>query len=823
MSNSLNLELPYVQAAQAQKHVTVNEALRRLDAAVQLVVEDRTRTVPPASPEEGERHVVAAGAGGAWAGHALEVAAYLDGAWVFFTPREGWLAFVRAEGSYVYFSGAAWDVLVAAGDVETATRFGVNALADDVNRLTVQAEAALFAPDPTLSVPTGDARVKVTKTAAGDVASHLFQTGYSGRAEFGLIGSDDFSLKVSPDGSAFEEAFRVDRQTTRVDFAAVPQVGGAEMFALSLPSRAALASTAVPASVARVETRGHAAENDGGGGTYERVSSLPADDLGVEDAAGGFWSLVGGEVRVRQAGAVGDGVADDTDALRRALQSGRTVIVDEGRFRVTGSLTTGATNQTIAGVGRRLSRIEVDGAFDMSAAGVFEFAHSFASLSDVGFRFDQSSATARFNLVEYPPAVFADGRTRGRLSRVVIERAFDGVVMRGNTGGWIFDDVECGSLNVGFEIDGALDSVEYRNCRVWPYGFAADVTLYDGIYLDGGTIGFRIGKVDDLKMVNCTVLSARVVTFPSADGTGPFGHIVGLSLDNEFATFDHGAGQLTLSGLYSTKNATNDYHLRVTDGAQMFLSSFFLGMGGQTSEPLVLVEEGAVLTAASGQAGTGTFDNTLFEVRGGQLKIENCRLVANGTVVRTRPLVRQANPSGHLVMIGNSIPQLSTGSGVAVEIGADSRHVVLGNQLGGYTIDTPGPLAFAVIGPNKATGGGADFAGEVSFETVRAARFTGEVFSVPDDGVATYTPATTTGLLSVSAGSSFGAIVGYSTDGGVTHMGMTTGSGMRNASGALGGTTGPDGTFTVSAHTDGLVYLENRTGGARAVRVMPLG
>ena len=62
------LSLPLILPSQAQKHVTVNEALRRLDVVVQLAVEDRDRTDPPAGPETGARHIVAAGAGGDWAG-----------------------------------------------------------------------------------------------------------------------------------------------------------------------------------------------------------------------------------------------------------------------------------------------------------------------------------------------------------------------------------------------------------------------------------------------------------------------------------------------------------------------------------------------------------------------------------------------------------------------------------------------------------------------------------------------------------------------------------------------------------------------------------
>ena len=45
-----HLLLPYILAAQAQKHVTHNEALRILDGLVQLSVLDRDLAAPPGSP-----------------------------------------------------------------------------------------------------------------------------------------------------------------------------------------------------------------------------------------------------------------------------------------------------------------------------------------------------------------------------------------------------------------------------------------------------------------------------------------------------------------------------------------------------------------------------------------------------------------------------------------------------------------------------------------------------------------------------------------------------------------------------------------------------
>ena len=53
----------------------------------------------------------------------------------------------------------------------------------------------------------------MNKEAAANVLSLLLQTGFSGRAEIGLIGDDDLSSRSRPTAATWYEAIRVDKDT----------------------------------------------------------------------------------------------------------------------------------------------------------------------------------------------------------------------------------------------------------------------------------------------------------------------------------------------------------------------------------------------------------------------------------------------------------------------------------------------------------------------------------------------------------------------------------------------------------------------------------
>ncbi|KXF78331.1 hypothetical protein ATN84_00565 [Paramesorhizobium deserti] len=216
METTANLKLPYILPSQAQKHVTHNEALRALDALVQLSVVGRDATVPPDDPLEGERHIVGSQPQEAWSGHPREIAVFRDGGWAFYTPLPGWVAFILADNFLAVFDGMEW-VPLSTGAAGAADKIGVNTAADEKNRLAVKSDAVLFSHDD-VTPGSGDIHATLNKAAAGRDAGLVFQTGWSTRALSGLFGDDDWKVKVSPDGATFFDGIAVDKDDGTAKF-----------------------------------------------------------------------------------------------------------------------------------------------------------------------------------------------------------------------------------------------------------------------------------------------------------------------------------------------------------------------------------------------------------------------------------------------------------------------------------------------------------------------------------------------------------------------------------------------------------------------------
>lgn len=261
MEETTNLKLPLLVPNQSQKEITHNEALVILDNLVNNGVKDKDLTTPPENPSQNDLYIVGVGASGEWEGKDNQLAFY-DNGWRFCQARQGTKYWVNDENCIYVFNSTSWtkfssgsggtvgggeggesgdntsgatalsqlddvslnsisqdDILKFSNGVFTnskelnnLTGLGINCECDNDNKLAIKSNYVLFDNNG------GDSKIKANKSTTTQTASHLFQDNYSGRAEFGLIGNDDFSLKVSSDGSEWKEAFVIDKATGNIDF-----------------------------------------------------------------------------------------------------------------------------------------------------------------------------------------------------------------------------------------------------------------------------------------------------------------------------------------------------------------------------------------------------------------------------------------------------------------------------------------------------------------------------------------------------------------------------------------------------------------------------
>ena len=103
-----NFGLPLIQTGQAQKDVTHNEALSRIDRLLGSRVESRTTSVPPTAPAIGAAWIIPASASGSWAGHENTFAEWDGSAWQFINASPGFICWVADEAVICVRSEWGW-------------------------------------------------------------------------------------------------------------------------------------------------------------------------------------------------------------------------------------------------------------------------------------------------------------------------------------------------------------------------------------------------------------------------------------------------------------------------------------------------------------------------------------------------------------------------------------------------------------------------------------------------------------------------------------------------------------------------------------------
>ena len=190
MEQSIRLDLPFIQASQAQKHITHNEALLRLDQITQLSVRSQDFDAPPSDPIEGDRYI--APSPSTWPdATGPHLYSFEGGAWVKLTPRAGWVAWVQDTQSLVVFDGTQWTPAVGQGAFDA---------------LTVKGASAYF--------EAASQSAQFYLTLAKTLAAQRLGLGFNGtdgaQALVELTDTDTLRIVVTKDGTTYRDALAVD-------------------------------------------------------------------------------------------------------------------------------------------------------------------------------------------------------------------------------------------------------------------------------------------------------------------------------------------------------------------------------------------------------------------------------------------------------------------------------------------------------------------------------------------------------------------------------------------------------------------------------------
>ena len=139
---------PELVEGQAVPETTVNEIVRYLEFfASGGAIEDRDLLTPAAlTPADGDAYLIDGTGAGDWAGEDNNIALYVNTGWIYITPTEGMVLYVKDEDVRIVYDGAAWALSGTSGGADplaTAPVHVANFTADGEVRLYSDAAQTL--------------------------------------------------------------------------------------------------------------------------------------------------------------------------------------------------------------------------------------------------------------------------------------------------------------------------------------------------------------------------------------------------------------------------------------------------------------------------------------------------------------------------------------------------------------------------------------------------------------------------------------------------------------------------------------------------------
>ena len=413
--------------------------------------------------------------------------------------------------------------------------------------------------------------------------------------------------------------------------------------------------------------------------------------------------------KLRERPSVADYGADPTGAVssvaafNAALVANDNVFIPPGTYLIDDAVSIGL-GKRLYGTGRRKTILHMPSTFNASALGALAFTGGAdaGEISDLSIIQDQPDSVTP---TAYPPCIYAQGAARFSLHRLRLPAVYVGIDMKGNAGGAVLDDIELSPLSIGIDIDGSLDTVKISKLHLWPFGgvgsgllTANQRTAYDAAY------GVKSARCDGLSISDSLFyeMANALYMYNSANGS-TIAQMSNSGFDGDGGMKMLTTGSMQMVGGYFTNSSGAGNWLNMTggdivlSGVRLIANATFTGNGG-------IDASGGSLSLTGCYFKSGALDVTHVYASGATtVNIAGGIMVRAGSGSYVKPTIRYAGTSTGSVS-GVYAPKRTSGTGVFVQIDADTGVNVSGNNALAWSMSTPsGALANTRVDGNLGT------------------------------------------------------------------------------------------------------------------------
>jgi len=473
----------------------------------------------------------------------------------------------------------------------------------------------------------------------------------------------------------------------------------------------ALMKLASPTAGLIVSTRGYYSVGDGGGATYLIVAPQAFDGYGDHELANGNVAVLqhSGRINVRQFGAKADIVTptDDSASFEAALVAGD-IFVPNGDYHLADEVVI-PLRHSVIGESRRQTKIKVDSSFNMAANGVFRFAagEPGGEISGITINFyDQPDSVTIGDYVNYPPAIYAVGVPRFKITNMRIAEAWDGIDMTANSGAAVIEDLELSMFNVGIDIDGSLDSIKISKLHLWPFGIDDIPYTANQRTIFADSYGIKSGKNDDFHFSDSLIFSIRkgLYLYNSASGY-TFGAITNVDFDDRGGIVIVDDARVSFNSCWFTQGKADAQLFSMSGGNVECSSCHFVINIAQTGGYNGFIEQtGGILRLTGNNYQGSSIDQQFIYSSSSILQVNGGTITRAVNIAYTAQFIRLINTKGNVVGVyGNN---LGTGGSKLIKVDTDSGVTVSNINAITWSIDTPTASLNNVITDNKVSSGG---------------------------------------------------------------------------------------------------------------------